>query len=303
MKKVICFGEVLWDLLPAGNIPGGAPMNVAVHLNNFGIDAQMISRVGNGKLGQKLLTFLKKVGVNTSLVQTDTQKHTSVVKVFLENDGDVSYEIVDDVAWDYIEYNDKLAEAVKNAEVLAFGSLAARNETTRNTLLKLLPHAKLRAFDVNLRPPFYSKEILEALLNYTDILKVNHEELAEIGGWYTNQNDERTLALTLKERFDIKMVCVTRGKNGAILFTENGTVETGGYTINVVDTVGSGDSFLAGFLAKLLEEKPLEEALTFACATGSLLATHVGAVPKISQLDVFNLIEKSVRERRQLHIA
>jgi fructokinase len=290
MSNVICFGEVLWDLLPSGNIPGGAPMNVAVHLNNFGTNVQMISRVGNDNLGDRLLHFLNERGIDTSFIQKDDKTPTSVVKVFIGENKDVTYEIVNHVAWDYIEYYSSLENAVKNADVLTYGSLAARNETTRNTLLKLLPHAQLTAFDVNLRPPFYSKETLEALLEHTDILKVNHEELEEIGGWYTNQNDEATLAQTLKERFDLKMICLTRGKNGAILFTNNGSIEASGYTVEVKDTVGSGDSFLAGFLTKLLEKVPLQEALQFACATGSLVATHSGAVPQITQHDVFELI-------------
>jgi fructokinase len=292
MKKIICFGEVLWDLLPSGNIPGGAPMNVAVHLNNFGVSSQIISRVGNGNLGAGLVDFLNDVGVNTSLVQIDENKQTSLVKIFLKENNDVSYDILRNVAWDYIEYNKDLEKAVKEANCLAFGSLAVRNARTRNTLLELLPHAKMRVFDVNLRPPFYSKDIIESLLVHTDILKINHEELEEIGGWYVDSTNEKVLVEALKKRFDLKMVCLTRGKDGAILFTENETIETGGYSVKVKDTVGSGDAFLAGFLMKMTDGKSLKEALQFACGAGSLVATHSGAVPKISEEAVLELINK-----------
>lgn len=286
---------MLWDLLPLGNVPGGAPMNVAVHLNNFGVDSQMISRIGHDNLGRSLLDFLNEMGVDSSLIQVDDNKQTSVVKVILKENNDVNYDILKNVAWDYIEYNENLKKVVKEANCLAFGSLAARNETTRNTLLKLLPHAKMTAFDVNLRPPFYNKKIIESLLIHTDILKINHEELQEIGNWYNNSTNEKVLAETLKERFNLKMICLTRGKNGAILFTNNETIKTGGYSVRVKDTVGSGDAFLAGILAKITEGKPLKEALKFACGAGSLVATYSGAVPKISQKTVIQLINKDYR--------
>ncbi len=290
MKSVICFGEVLWDLLPSENIPGGAPMNVAVHLNHLGIASQVISCVGNDELGAQLLSFLNQKGVNTSLIQIHSKKPTSVVKVILQANNDVTYQIVEDIAWDYISHNKATKKAVKEADILVFGSLATRNDKSRNTLLKLLPHARLRVFDANLRPPFYTRNRLESLLAQTDILKINHEELQIIGGWYTTNPNEDELIKAIRSKYALKMICLTKGSNGAILYSEDKIIVAKGYSVILKDTVGSGDAFLAGFLTKIMAGRSLSTALQFACATGSLVATYSGAVPTISQQKVMKLI-------------
>lgn len=290
-KTVVCFGEMLWDLLPTGKIPGGAPMNVAVHLNNFGINANMISRVGEDALGAEIVQFLQSRSINTNHVQTDTQHPTSVVKVDLRPNNEVHYEIVEDIAWDYIEYNQQLDELVESADVLAFCSLACRNDVTFETFKKLLPKAKLASFDVNLRPPFYTKGMITEMLKYADIVKMNREELFEIGGWHFEEADEFKLAELVRQHFNIQKLCITRGKHGAMLYTDNGGINQKGFLIVVQDTVGSGDSFIAAFIAKMLNGASDAEALEFACATGSLVATYRGAVPKITAAEVQQLID------------
>ena len=182
-SNIVCFGEILWDLLPTGKVAGGAPMNVAFHANQLGIAAQMISKVGKDDLGKDLIDLLNQKGVDTSLVQTDDTYPTGTVKVTLDAKGSPSYEIVAPVAWDFIHANTANKTAVQTADAFVFGSLAARNETTRNTLLELLKLAKLKVFDVNLRSPFYTKPLLTQLLHQADIVKMNDEELEIIGGW------------------------------------------------------------------------------------------------------------------------
>ena len=150
---IVCFGEMLWDVLPTGKQPGGAPLNVAVHLRNFGLEAQLISRVGHDDLGAELLAFVERKGLGTKYVQRGETHLTGVVKANVSNTNEVTYKIVQPVAWDYIQYEPALSDLVQGAEAFVFGSLAARSPVSRETLYRLLQQAALKVFDVNLRPP------------------------------------------------------------------------------------------------------------------------------------------------------
>ena len=138
MNQIICFGEVLWDMLPTGAKPGGALLNVAVHLKKQGQNPALVSKIGNDKNGQQLLDFLNQSDVATHFIQTDEELATSQVLVHLDENNNASYEICEPVAWDAIRINDDLKELAKNAELIIFGTLALRNETSRNTLLQLI---------------------------------------------------------------------------------------------------------------------------------------------------------------------
>jgi fructokinase len=289
---IICFGEVLWDKLPTGKIAGGAPMNVAYHANNFGLKSKMISRVGNDELGRELLSFLKEKGVATDLIQIDHTFPTGVVNVTLDEKGSPSYEIVEPSAWDYIHPDEAAQKAVKNAAALVFGSLACRTERTKKTLLELLGIATFRVFDVNLRAPFYSQELLETLLAKADFVKMNDDELDIISGWFNGQGSEQARLQLVREKFDIQSIVMTKGPNGAVLLNDSGFFQQGGFKVKVQDTIGSGDSFLAAFLKKLLTDAPPQECLAFACATGALVASKKGGTPATSEEEVDTLREK-----------
>ena len=158
--KIVCFGEVLWDFLPSGKVAGGAPMNVAYHATQLGIFTQMISKIGRDELGESLIDFLNKKGVDTKLVQTDDTFSTGTVNVALDANDSPVYEIVAPVAWDYIHVNLMNKSVVKNADAFVFGSLSTRNETSRNALFELLNLTRLKVFDVNLRSPYYNKSLI-----------------------------------------------------------------------------------------------------------------------------------------------
>lgn len=258
-------------------------MNVAFHLNNFGLRSRMVSRVGADVLGKELLTFLSQKGVSTDLIQKDYTFPTGVVNVILDEKGSPSYDIVRPVAWDYIHFNDSVLKALENSDMLVFGSLAARNETSANTLLQMLDAAPKKVFDVNLRPPYYRRELLETLLARTDILKMNDEELDIISDWYALPRDEKERMADIRERFDLQGVLMTKGKDGALYFDDEGLHLQSGFPVKVKDTIGSGDSFLAGFLSQLLAGRPAKECLSFACATGALVATRSGGTPLIDE--------------------
>lgn len=283
---IICFGEILWDVLPTGRQPGGAPFNVAVHLHQLGQPAQLISRVGDDEPGAGLRAFLRGRGLGTDFVQSDQTHPTGVVHANVSDRHEVTYQIVQPVAWDYIAYSEALGQLVAGADMLVFGSLAARTATTRDTLYRLLPQAKFRVFDVNMRPPHYTQPVVEHLLANSDLVKLNHHELAEIQGWLGQSADGDEALEWLAARFGLQAVCVTLGADGALLWAGGQLHRSPGFVVEVADTIGSGDAFLAALLTGWLAGQPPQECLRQACATGALVATHRGATPAITPAEV-----------------
>ncbi|MER0438797.1 carbohydrate kinase [Emticicia sp. W12TSBA100-4] len=289
-KNIVCFGEVLWDLLPTGKIAGGAPMNVAVHANQLGLDAIMISAVGDDELGEGITSFLSSRGLSVSTIQKN-EYQTGIVEVTLDAKGSPSYEIIQPVAWDFIRLTENAKKAVQVTDALVFGSLALRNEVSKNTLFALQAEAKLKVLDINLRKPFYTSELADELFKVADIVKVNDEELEMICAWYGQTGDETANAKFLKERYQLKGIIVTRGGNGAFFIDENNEfAEHQGFKVTVNDTIGSGDSFLASFITKWLNGEKPAEALKFACAVGAFVATQKGATPVISEEDILKIM-------------
>ncbi len=280
--SIICFGEVLWDMLPSGKVAGGAPMNVAHHARQLGAQSTMISSVGQDSLGDDLIDFLGEKKIGIALVQRSETLPTSVVKVHLDEKGSASYEIVEGVAWDDIQITEPMKTAVQQADILVFGSLVTRGERSKACLEELLQRARLRVFDVNLREPFFSSASISALLEQADIVKTNDDELELLAEWFDQSPDMPSMTQYLIDRFGLQKVIVTRGSKGAACRDQAGWHEHPGYPVTVKDTVGSGDSFLAGFLTSMLFGKSTLDCLDFGCAVGALVATHSGGTPEIS---------------------
>jgi fructokinase len=280
-QPVICFGEMLWDLLPTGKVAGGAPMNVAVHLHQLGLDVHIVSKVGRDALGREILDFLQQKGVPAGSVQVDPIHPTGTVRVELNENGHPSYEITENVAWDYIHPDPQVDSCLEVGGVLVFGSLASRHPVSFQTLRHLLPLASLRACDINLRKPHYHPERIDFLLEQTDIAKLNDEELAEVVGWFRSPEDERSNMRFLLDKYDMEALIITKGEHGACYLDKNGYHFQRGYPVRVKDTVGSGDSFLAAFLSKYLKGEAIGECLAFAGAVGAYVATREGGTPRI----------------------
>ncbi|MFB9863172.1 carbohydrate kinase family protein [Rufibacter immobilis] len=300
-QKIVCFGETLWDVLPSGKQPGGAPMNVAIHLRRNGFDPVVVSRVGDDDLGKELISFLKKQQVNTEWLQTGQTHLTGVVKANISDRNEVTYKIVEPVAWDYIQYEDRIADLISQSDVFIYGSLVARNITSQETLFQCLPLPKLKIFDVNLRPPHYTLERVMTLLGFANIVKMNHQELAEICEWLGVEGNIATQMQFIKDRFSLDLVIVTRGENGAAALNDTGFFEHEGFRVEVEDTIGSGDAFLATFLTNYLQQKPLEQTLERACLVGAFLATHRGATPAYKPHEITSESLNSSNENRILH--
>ena len=282
-RNVICFGEVLFDVFPTHKKIGGAPLNVALRLASLGVDAQIISRIGNDEIGEELVRFVAQNGVLTATIQVDSTLKTGEVIVKLDDKGSASYTINYPVAWDEIELTPEIENALVKADALVFGSLVCRNSVSFQTLLALIKIAKYKIFDVNLRAPFYTKEILIALMQQSDFIKFNDDELYEISEFMDSpyHSLEQNM-LFIAEKTNTKSICVTKGNHGAALYYGGKMYYNSGYKINVVDTVGAGDSFLAGLLSKLLDNEDPQKAIDFACALGALVASNEGANPKIA---------------------
>ena len=295
MIKATCFGEMLWDVFPTHKKIGGAPLNVAVRLASMQNEVSIISRIGKGKKGAKLIDFLLKNDVDTIGVQIDTVYKTGKVKVTLDEKGSASYDIMQPRAWDKIELTETAKELVKDSDIFIYGSLACREETSRDTLYELLKLAKYKIFDVNLRQPYYTKDVLEHLMAEADFIKFNDEEIYEIADLLgsTTQSFDQTI-LFIAEKTNTKCICVTRGSQGAVLYIDNAFYYNSGYHVEVVDTVGAGDSFLATLISKLMKKSDPQEAIDHACAMGALVAGREGANPEIDEKEIIDFIGKSV---------
>lgn len=287
MKTIICFGEVLWDVLPAGRKLGGAPLNVSLRAQSFGNKAAMISSIGRDKNGEELAEVMKAHGGSLAHIQETGKYATSEVLVALDEHGTASYEIKMPCAWDNILLLERDMLAVKASDAFIYGSLVARDRISRETLFALLDHAPYKVFDVNLRPPHYTPERIISLMKPADFVKFNDEELYEICS-HLDFNDpslEACMGL-ISEQTGADQICVTLGKDGAVLFYEDAFYYNKGYRVKVADTVGAGDSFLASIISQLLNSNDPQGAIDFACAVGSLVASKNGANPELTPLEV-----------------
>ncbi|MFG6685196.1 carbohydrate kinase family protein [Mariniflexile sp. HNIBRBA6329] len=291
MSKITCFGEVLWDVFPTHKKIGGAPLNVANRLQALGNDVTMISAIGQGENGAKLLNYIKDVGIDPSCIQVHNEYKTGKVKVMLNEKGSASYDIKYPRAWDKIRLTEINKCAVKNSDAFVFGSLAARDESSRNTLFKLIELAKYKIFDLNLRPPYYTKELLIKLMNEADFIKFNDDELYEVSGYLDSKyrSMEQNIRYIAKKT-NTKHICVTKGHHGAVLLYDDKFYYNSGYLIKVIDTVGAGDSFLGSLISQLLNKVNPQEAVDFACAVGAMVAQSEGANPVLMRSDIDNFI-------------
>ncbi|ATC85242.1 ribokinase [Pseudoalteromonas arctica A 37-1-2] len=271
---------------------GGAPLNMCFRVKSLGIDAQMISAVGEDRLGNVLLDELKEKQLSTEYIAVSPHKNTSTVLVALDSHGSAKYEIISDTAWDNIVLTDEIINKVESTEIFVFGSLIGRTDTSLMTLKQLLEHAKFKVFDVNLRAPHYQLESLIELMNSADFIKLNDEELYEIakGMGCKHHSLEQNLAFIAKQT-NTEFLCVTKGNHGALLSIRGKNYYNSGYLIDVVDTVGAGDSFLGALIYQLCIQNDPQQAIDFACAAGAMVAQQLGATPDITHQQILEFIE------------
>lgn len=287
MSNVVCFGEVLWDIFPSHKKIGGAPLNVALQLASFNHNVTIISAIGKDENGEKLLKYLNENGLNTDNLQKHEIYDTGSVNVILNDKGSATYEIMYPRAWDKIVLTNSNIEAVKKSDAFVFGSLVTRDAISKETLYALVELANYKVFDLNLRPPHYSKDILIHLMEASDFIKFNDEELYEVCTYLGSKYNslEQNLKF-IAEKTNSKHICVTKGPFGAVLLYDSKLYYNSGYKIKVADTVGAGDAFLGTLISNLLNEIDPQQAIDVACAVGALVARSEGANPKLTLLDI-----------------
>ncbi|MBI4624964.1 MAG: carbohydrate kinase [Verrucomicrobia bacterium] len=281
--SVICFGEILWDFLPDGLFPGGAPFNVGYHLHRHGVRTQIVSAVGRDVLGDELLRRLALWGMPTSGIARHDRLPTGFVRATLGAGGDARYEITTDVAWDEIPATPETISAAAHADAFIYGSLAQRSTTTRASLLRLLaalPSPALRVFDVNLRPPHDDLALVRALAHDATLLKLNSDEAARLAGEAPTGGREEAHARALAAETGCALVVVTAGARGAGMLRNGEWYWEPGRAVQVSDTVGAGDAFLASLVTHLLGGVlPDAGCLARACRLGEWVAAQRGATP------------------------
>jgi fructokinase len=298
-SEILCVGEVLWDALPEGLFLGGAPFNVACHLRAAGAPVSMVSRVGDDRLGEEVLRRAARYGVGVDLVQVDDTLPTGFVRVTVDDAGIPTYEIVEPAAWDAIMPSDALVARATEARAVVFGSLAQRHATSRRTIERLLDTEALKVFDVNLRPPYDDREIVRRSLERADVAKLSHGEMQQVADWFDLRGDLRASAAALAESFDCPVVCVTRGSDGAAMWREGRWTEHPGFKVEVKDTVGAGDAFLAVLLVGLLAGGESGVLLQNANLIGAYVATQFGALPSDQAATVPPVTSSSTTKRKR----
>ncbi|MDQ6635109.1 MAG: carbohydrate kinase [Gemmatimonadota bacterium] len=278
-SEILCVGEVLWDALPEGLFLGGAPFNVACHLRAAGTPVSMVSRVGSDRLGQEALRRAARYGVGVDLVQVDDTLPTGFVSIAVDDAGIPTYEIVAPAAWDAIGVSDALLARAAKARAIVFGSLAQRHATSRHTIERLLDTKALKVFDVNLRPPFEDREVVRRSFHRADVVKLSDAEMRRVADWFDLRSSPHDAAAGLAETFGCSVVCITHGSNGAALWRDGRWSEHPGFTVEVKDTVGAGDAFLAVLLVGLLAGGDDAMLLQNANLIGAYVATQFGALP------------------------
>jgi fructokinase len=291
---VVCFGEILWDILPLGAVPGGAPMNVAYHLQKLNKNPALITRIGIDDKGQQLMKIFLDHNVCTDFFQVDNKYETGKVFANPNEFNEVVYDIVKPVAWDFIAWDDSLTDLVKDATYFVYGSLAARNKISKETLFKLLETANNKVLDINLRAPYYNRRIVEQLLRKADFVKMNLAELELITGWFSNYTSIEDRLKSIGDKFRVSNMVVTMGGDGALLLMNGEITKHPGFKVAVADTVGSGDAFLAGLLSQLLDNVDSEATLEFASGLGAFIATQRGACPEYDIKDIKELIQNNM---------
>ncbi len=287
---IVGLGELLWDLLPEGKKPGGAPANFAYHARALGDEGLPVTRIGADPLGEELRGRLAALGLPSDYVQVDPQAPTGTVHVALDSRGVPTYTITPEVAWDRLDWDPPLAALAARVDAVCFGSLAQRSPVSRATIHAFLSATRpgaLRVFDVNLRQSWWSPEILRDSLGRSSIVKLNETELPVVlqalglaagaageAGWESG-------CRALREAFGLAQVCLTLGAEGSLLCTAGQTLRSPGVKVRVADTVGAGDAFTAVLCHHWLRGSPLARTAQAANRYGAWVASQAGPTPAV----------------------
>jgi fructokinase len=282
--KVVGIGEALWDLLPAGRQLGGAPANFAYHAKMLGADSQIVTRIGHDADGKGIARRFEDMGIRIDTVQVDDRRPTGTATVLGGNGASPKFIINDNVAWDFLEPTEEAEQAARAADAVCFGTLAQRHHASGSVIRRLVasaPPEALRVFDVNLRQQFYNREVIEQSLQIANVLKLNDQELPVLGAMFDLHGPVGGQIEQLGAKFSLRIVALTRGPQGSLLYQAGNWSELPGRTVAVVDTVGAGDSFTAGLVMGLLAGMNLNEVHRLAADIAAFVCSQPGATPAL----------------------
>lgn len=295
VPTVVCFGEVLWDIFPTYKRIGGAPLNVAYNLMKMGINSSIITKLGDDDLGHKIIKRFEEINFPIRQCQIDQNCNTGTVFAYFDEQNEASYEFLENSAWDNIDFKQDDYDYIQQADTFVLGTLACRNVTTRNTLLQLLEAAKYKVYDVNFRPPHYNTTLVSELMMKSDLIKMNKAELRSILAYiekpYTTEEES---VKYIQDHFKCDEIIVSKGSKGGIYANSHSLFHFPAVEIVIKDTVGSGDAFLAGFLAqKLCNDNPID-TVKKGSALGAFITSQAGACPDYELEDFMLFYEENI---------
>lgn len=280
-KKIVAFGEIVWDVFKDGSRLGGAPLNFTYYCLKNACEAKIISAIGRDELGAETLSQMEKFSIPADFVQISDTYQSGKVMVSVDEKGLASYEICSPSAWDYIANSPDTHKFLSQADAFVFGSLAQRNAYSRRSLFEfigLLPPSCLKVFDVNLRQNFYTEEILEKSMKVSNIVKLNDEEVVKISEMFGVVGSESERAQRIFKLFNLDYLILTLGPRGHLIVSDGEVLQSPAVDAVVVDTVGAGDSFTATFISCLLNSKSLREASDEAAKMAAKVCSYKGAL-------------------------
>lgn len=296
-KKVVAFGELVWDILPNGKILGGTPSNMVFRCNCFTEQGFLLSRVGDDDLGIEALDKLAELGISDENVQIDTEFSTGTIHITFDKNRDPHFNVTPEVAFDHIEFSAEALKLVRKTNVLFYGLLPQRFGISKNTLRELIKESpnSLHFFDLKLFEHFFNTTVVENLLKCSNIVRIKEKEigiLSEKLNIETGSLEE--FGERIAKKYDIDVVLITRGGNGVFAFDKKqGAFSDSGYEIQMADNIGSGMAFCAGFLHFYLQGKSLQKALGFGNAAGALNTTKIGATTFFDKDDVLRFMQNN----------
>lgn len=265
---------------------GGAPANFTVMAGRLGSHAAILSRIGRDELGRMAVAKLDPLPMDTSLLQVDAERQTGRVTVDFVN-GEPRYTIHQPAAWDFLFASDEWLRAAERADAICFGSLAQRGPESRQAIQSLVAQTRadcVRVFDVNLRPPFISGEVIQESLELATVVKMNEEELPQVLrllGLSAEEELRSGASRLLAEFPSLQLIAITRGSRGSVLVGRDEWDDHPGFPVKVADSVGAGDAFTAALTHYLLRGASLETLNEAGNRWGGWMASQSGAMPAL----------------------
>ena len=296
-KKIVAFGEVVWDILPNDKILGGTPTNMVFRCNSFKEEGFLLSRVGDDELGKAALLRLIELGISDEDVQIDFEFPTGTVNISLNENNEANFHVTPDVAFDHIEFSAEALKLARNADCLFYGLLPQRFGISKNTLRELINESpdSVHFLDLKLFHHFFNVKVVEYLLECSHIVRIKEKEIEFLGRELgINHDNIETFCSLLIKRYKINVVLITRGDAGVFAFDKRERAfYDSGYQIKVEDNIGSGIAFCAGFLHYYLNGKSIQDSLNFGNAAGALNTTKRGATEYFNKKDVLSFMKNT----------